>query len=81
MTSERDDRTVHASSSEWEIVRYDRAGKWFVEWKAGLIPCRQVGVREAARLAVKAAKDGDGEIFLGRAGGRSFDRLVNYAAV
>lgn len=31
--SANEDRTVHAETSHAEIVRYDRAGRWYVEGK------------------------------------------------
>lgn len=71
------DRTVHARQAdyphEWEIVRYERAGKWFIEYKHGsLIPCRHIGVGEAARLAVEAGAF----VYFNRPGGAVFDRKV-----
>lgn len=70
------DRTVHALMLDRsEIVRYDRAGKWYHEhidkWM-GTTGRKNITVREAAELAV-------GErayVFTGRPGGGTFDRLV-----
>lgn len=65
-------RTVHGLTVFGnEIVRYDRAGKWYVENIIGTR--RHVTVREAAR----AAKHG--RAFLGRHGGAAFDKWVKRA--
>lgn len=37
------DRRVHAWSNKWELVRYDRAGKWYLEWVAQEPPPGSVG--------------------------------------
>lgn len=68
------DRTVHARLNDGaEVVRYDRAGKWLVEWPAGsMLACVAVSMGQAARLASHAGA----EVFLGRSGGRSFDAAV-----
>jgi hypothetical protein len=62
------DRTVHGVSDQWEIVRYDRAGKWYLEAADGRRV--RVGVRHAARVAA------DGTFHPGLPGGQAFDRLV-----
>jgi hypothetical protein len=48
------ERVVHATSPNGaELVRYDKAGKWYVESPLGsLIPARHVSIREAALVAV-----------------------------
>lgn len=68
------DRTVHARRHDGaEVVRYDRAGRWYVEWPPGSMKgCVRVSVSKAARLA---AAD-DAEVFFGQPGGRSFDAAV-----
>jgi hypothetical protein len=68
------DRTVHAVTHKGvEIVRYDRAGKWFLEWPLGsMVPCKHVGVNEAARTAVEHSAD----IRVGLPGGKAFDAKV-----
>jgi hypothetical protein len=68
------DRTVHAVTYRGvEIVRYNRAGKWYLEWPAtAMVPCRHVGVDEAARTAVEHS----GDIRLGLSGGKAFDARV-----
>lgn len=67
-----DDRTVHGWAADGtEIVRYDRAGKWYLEPKPSeLRPRRQVTVNEAARAAAQ------GKAVFGRMGASVFDRLV-----
>jgi hypothetical protein len=73
------DRTVHAKYlDEEEIVRYDRAGKWYIELP-GLGVRRRVGVREAAQRAREIEEFG-GVIMRGRLGGAAFDRLVAASA-
>lgn len=68
------DRTVHAVCEDGrEIVRYERAGKWYIEPKEG--PRRPVTCAEAASVAAEAWR-GDGAVWLGRPGGGAFDRIV-----
>jgi hypothetical protein len=83
------DRTVHAYTDEWEIVRYDRAGKWYAEW-VGIEahPVFVVGtdhrtfVNSQGRApltvstAAMCAKRLEATINYERPGGRTFDRLV-----
>jgi hypothetical protein len=65
------DRIVHGQTVDHaEIVRYDRAGKWYFEWPDRLRPRRQVTIGEAARAAV------EGKFYLGLYGGRVFDQRV-----
>jgi hypothetical protein len=73
------DRTVHARSADkqQEIVRYDRAGKWWVENADGTR--RPVGIREAAELARTYAVS-RGTVFTGRSGGSMFDRIFERQA-
>ena len=69
------DRRVHAECATFEVVRYERAGKWFVESKVKLVPAEHVGVSEAARRAISAEALG-GEINYGVPGGQVFDLKV-----
>lgn len=74
-------RTVHAEHPAGEeIVRYDRAGKWYIElvepspdapWR------RQVSVWDAVQRARELTKDGFGTIHIGLPGGGMFDRMVS----
>lgn len=72
-------RTVHASHPAGEeIVRYNRAGKWYIELVSPSVDApkrKQVTIAQAARRAEVLAEQG-GEIHLRRPGGTSFDRLV-----
>lgn len=65
------DRTVHGiSQTGGEIVRYDRAGKWYVEYPGeGRIP---ITVGDAALFATAER----GTFFLGKPGGQQFDAKV-----
>lgn len=67
----RDDRTVHAITVDGHrVVRYDRAGKWYVEDENG---CRQhVTLDEAVRMSTRRGS----AVFLSKQGGREFDRRV-----
>jgi len=72
----RDDRTVHAEQpGRFQIVRYDRAGKWWIEYVAasGTV-YRAVSLDEAVAYAVEFH---DGLIHhKGRPGGSAFDRRL-----
>lgn len=69
------DRRVHGRLDGGpEIVRYDRAGKWYLEWPTN-------GAREqvAFKTAVsygRSAMFGAGEVELGLPGGTRWDRAV-----
>jgi len=77
-----DDRRVHARAPGIEVVRYDKAGKWYIEMAAdygrrGLPAERiQVGAAEAAETARNLGRRRDGSVYLGLPGGATFDRLV-----
>jgi len=72
------DRKVHAFAENGsEVVRYDRAGKWWVEHPAGsLLPARQVSMREAARIAIEFWYERGGSVNFGVPGGSAFDREI-----
>lgn len=80
------DRRVHVSAPGIEIVRYDKAGKWYVEIAAdygrhGLLAERkQVKIREAALHARGLIARGATHN-AGIPGGQAFDRLVAGPAV
>lgn len=70
-----DDRIVHARYSGMEIVRYGRAGKWYLEPDHPTLKRQAVSMTDAAKQAVWALANG-GEVFFGRPGGMAFDRKV-----
>lgn len=70
------DRRVHAERGEMKVVRYDRAGKWYIEYDPPRMrPARHVTLSGAAINAVRMERDG-GVIHLGLLGGSAFDRAV-----
>lgn len=70
MTSTQSDRTIHGmSQSGGAIVRYDRAGKWYVEYFDHRLP---ITVNDAALFATRAGASA----FLGKPGGKLFDARV-----
>lgn len=72
MNADNDDRTVHAEfPGIAEVVRYNRAGKWYVEFSDGR-KRRHVGVLDAAEVAADLVRRG-GSIYYGRPGGGKFD--------
>jgi hypothetical protein len=69
-----DDRRVYAECANFDIVRYERAGKWYVESKIADKRIH-IGVADAALRSLSAETLG-GEIHLGLPGGRTFDQWV-----
>lgn len=75
----RTDRTVHAEWGDMKLVRYDKAGKWFIEYDPPrLRSARQIRLHDAALLALEMVRHG-GQIMLGKPGGAAFDRSVKRA--
>lgn len=73
MSTDDRDRTVHAiSPAGAEIVRYDRAGKWFMEGSAHRQPMSLADAVDTALLP-------GATVFLGRLGGKLFDARVKKA--
>jgi hypothetical protein len=70
------DRTVHARWAQMEVVRYDRAGKWYLEPVDKELPRQHVRIRKAAEYAVWAALNRGGYIYTREPGGAAFDCLV-----
>ena len=73
------DRTVHArlvceNGEVLEIVRYNRAGKWRSEADGKTL--HHLSVTAAAKLA-RHLRFAGAEVFLGRPGGGTFDRIVS----
>ena len=62
------DRTVHGLTENGaEIVRYDRAGKWYIE---------RAGFRQPVTVAKAAEKAAEGRHYERRPGGKAFDAQV-----
>lgn len=76
-----EDRTVHArivtGTGVAEIVRYDRAGKWYVEPTWG--KRTQLTMRDAALTAARWSEQVNGSVFYDRPGGSAFDRIARRA--
>lgn len=69
-------RTIHAELGEEQVVRYDCAGQWYVEYVPDRYrPRRRLNLQAAVDWALDLAKEG-GEIHLGRPGGLAFDRRL-----
>lgn len=68
------DRTVYARGADGrQVVRYDRAGKWFIEWPADqLKAARKVTLRDAVAETVTIASEGGGDVRWGLPGGQMF---------
>ena len=70
-----DDRCVHGHGVPGltvtsEIVRYDRAGRWYIEWSDGS------RLRLSLDQAAGMASHRDAKAFLGLPGGSRFDAAV-----
>lgn len=67
------DRMIHAKLIDLiEVVRYDRAGKWYIEnLETG--KRKHVGVLDAAEEAARIYREG-GIIYFDRPGGSKFDQ-------
>lgn len=72
----RDDRQVHARLFQHELVRHDRAGKWYL-YRPG-VARQRLTIQQAVDVALAWQDDG-GHIYLGRPGGNRFDHLVSQA--
>jgi hypothetical protein len=78
MNPRQGDRTVHAEYDGMEIVRYDRAGKWYLEPTDRSLKRQAVSIRAAAATAIWGLDNG-GRVFLRLPGGGMFDRLIEEA--
>lgn len=82
--SENPDRIVHASrlspeGCRIEVVRYDRQGRWYLEWdQPSPQRTRLKTLGEAVSQAVAIEGEG-GTIHLGQPGGKHFDYGVSGA--
>ena len=74
MTGFDTDRRVHAECERFAIVRYNRAGKWYIEFFASG-KRQRIGVVDAAQRAYAAETLG-GTVYSGLPGGQTFDRWV-----
>lgn len=71
------DRCVHASNElGWELVRYNRAGKWYFEHHAE----RRQHVKLDAAVN-RVTRTPDWKIYLGKPGGSLFDSRVRKEGV
>ncbi len=70
------DRTVHARYRDMEIVRYDRAGKWYLEPTIPGCKRQHVTIKVAAESARWGLLNAGGSWTPGLSGGSAFDRLV-----
>jgi len=70
------DRTVHARYDDMEIVRYDRAGKWYLEPTLPGPQRQHIGVWTAAASALWGIHNAHGTWYPNLPGGKSFDRLM-----
>lgn len=73
------DRLVHASYPGMEIVRYERAGKWYLEPTDKNLKRQAVTVTGAAMQAHWGLTQEGGEVFFNRPGGQTFDSKVRMA--
>lgn len=73
--SRNPDRTVHADYPGMEIVRYNRAGKWYFEPTSPNLK-RQAVTLDAAATQAAWALSHDGRVHYGLPGGTTFDRRV-----
>jgi len=70
-----DDRTVHASSADMEVIFDGKVGKWYLEPK-GDLPRQRVTVMAAAEYAAWLLDRGVGQVHFGLPGGSRFDQYV-----
>jgi hypothetical protein len=77
------DRTIHAEvPGIVEVVRYDRAGKWYIEPLTPGLPRQHVTVTEAAEYATfpEISSGRKWVYYPGLPGGKQFDRKVKQRA-
>lgn len=65
-----EDRVVHAELGEMQVVRYDRAGHWYLEDPGQK---RQRISLSQAVVTARIWRQAGGRVYLGRPGGGSFD--------
>lgn len=77
MAIKEETHTVHAAYDGMEIVRYNRAGKWYLEPTNKNLKRQHVTIKQAADQAIWARRNlGSAQVFLGKPGGMRFDKLV-----
>ena len=77
--SGEDDRRVHAVVGAMDVVRYDRAGKWYLEPHDPSLPRQAVNIDAAVNYiawGVEQYGRSGVRVVLGRMGGTAFDRKV-----
>jgi hypothetical protein len=73
-----EERIVHATSGDTprgELVRYDKAGKWYIEWPGRNLPRQQVTINQAVETAIYWWYNG-GSPHFDRDGGARFNTLL-----
>lgn len=76
MTGRDDTRTVHARYDGMEIVRYDRAGKWYLEPTRPSLKRQHVSIMEAAQAAHWGIENANGIWIPRLRGGGTFDAIM-----
>lgn len=70
------DRIVHATSDDGlELVRYDKAGKWYIEPLDKSLPRQKVTIYEAVTVAIHWEKH-YGSVVYDQPGGNRFNQLI-----
>lgn len=76
-------RQVHASDHEFEVVRYDRTSKWYLEprpdGRSAGEARRKLTLAEAVGYAVNYCQGRSGQVNLDLPGGSTFDRKYREA--
>lgn len=72
-----DDRTVHAQYKDMEIVRYDRAGKWYLEPTLPGLRRQHVSIKVAVQSAKWGMENAGGSWYPGLHGGSTFDGMMS----
>jgi len=70
------DRRIHAKYADMEIVRYDRAGKWYLEPTFSGLKRQHVTIAVAALSAKWGIQNAGGTWYPGLPGGSGFDVLM-----
>lgn len=75
------DRIVHASGGDLavELVRYDKAGKWYIEPRDKSLPRQHVNIDQAVQVAIYWWYNTNGSPQFDQPGGLQFNRLLRKA--